>query len=675
MRSAWFVPVVALGMWMPAPSRLRAEAVTDEFEGDSISPAWSIECVYAGLHEIGIAECRHALEGGYLVAEEILPDRFVTHQQPGSCEYRFSRPFAAPGQLSAEIRIAWDSRGADSAMQGVGAHLLAGGESIAWCGYYDPWFLGEGASAWFIGAAGQVSPQGSMPAAGEAEIRIERDAAGSIEIFWDDAVIGTGSSAAAVDEISIRFRRSPYEGSTLGYIAVDRISAVGADEPPPAAIAGFVFDDRNSSGELDEGEGMAGAVVFTRDGASAVSEPDGSFFLGDLASGALSIGVEWEGQVLALRYADAPPGESRLDLLVNADRIRQALACAEASPCAGAFAELLPSIDGVEGFSSLADALCADGEADGDAPPLAGPLLHLRTAYHAAVLARVLVSEEGFPASLAAEPGAAATAVTGCAESALWSAVAAEGGSSAAIFEGLLALRPEASAVLARGPADIRIRDSAGRILERGPEGSVRCELALPAGLSRGPGGQELALAFDAASGLALELAQNAAVPGVVPIDLQVYAQAAGGPFALAAFLDLRLEGMARATVALAVDPAATLSIDRDGDGEPDEDLSGAVVLSRMQRGDVNADGKINITDPVAILLHLFSGVIPELDCEKAADCDDSGGLSITDAIALLGFLFLGSAPPPPPLHECRLDSTLDALSCLRFPPCAVPPE
>jgi hypothetical protein len=89
-----------------------------------------------------------------------------------------------------------------------------------------------------------------------------------------------------------------------------------------------------------------------------------------------------------------------------------------------------------------------------------------------------------------------------------------------------------------------------------------------------------------------------------------------------------------------------------------------------FRRGDTTADGRLDITDAVALLGHLFLGAPGALACRRSADADDSGRLEITDAIHLLGFLFLGGPPPPAPFPDCGFDSTHDTLDCERYPPC-----
>ena len=84
-------------------------------------------------------------------------------------------------------------------------------------------------------------------------------------------------------------------------------------------------------------------------------------------------------------------------------------------------------------------------------------------------------------------------------------------------------------------------------------------------------------------------------------------------------------------------------------------------------RGDANADGRINIIDPVFILNYLFrNGQEPV--CLDAADVDDSASVGSTrfpitlhDAISLLRWLFLGDRPP---LAPSPLSADAIVLSC-----------
>jgi hypothetical protein len=72
--------------------------------------------------------------------------------------------------------------------------------------------------------------------------------------------------------------------------------------------------------------------------------------------------------------------------------------------------------------------------------------------------------------------------------------------------------------------------------------------------------------------------------------------------------------------------------------------------------GDENQDGSLNISDPVSLLNHLFSGTNPALPCGDGTlddpanlailDLNGSGAIDLSDPIHALNFLFSGGPPP-----------------------------
>jgi virginiamycin B lyase len=88
-------------------------------------------------------------------------------------------------------------------------------------------------------------------------------------------------------------------------------------------------------------------------------------------------------------------------------------------------------------------------------------------------------------------------------------------------------------------------------------------------------------------------------------------------------------------------------------------------------RGDVNADGGLDVSDPVSALLHLFAGGTAP-DCLDSADVDDDGTVTLSDAVGLLGYLFTAGERPRPPFPSCGPDPTADSLACQSFP-CSPP--
>ena len=89
----------------------------------------------------------------------------------------------------------------------------------------------------------------------------------------------------------------------------------------------------------------------------------------------------------------------------------------------------------------------------------------------------------------------------------------------------------------------------------------------------------------------------------------------------------------------------------------------------RFRRGDANADGAHDVSDPIFILLFLFAGGL-EPPCKKSADTDDSARLDATDPIYVLYHLFLSGPPPGSPFPACGRDPSPDKLGCEAYAPC-----
>jgi len=84
----------------------------------------------------------------------------------------------------------------------------------------------------------------------------------------------------------------------------------------------------------------------------------------------------------------------------------------------------------------------------------------------------------------------------------------------------------------------------------------------------------------------------------------------------------------------------------------------GATVEPLFRRGDPNADGAVDIGDPVPLLCNLFLGDPATLACLKGADADDGGTADLSDAIYLLTYLFLEGPAPKEPFEACGGDAT-----------------
>jgi hypothetical protein len=98
----------------------------------------------------------------------------------------------------------------------------------------------------------------------------------------------------------------------------------------------------------------------------------------------------------------------------------------------------------------------------------------------------------------------------------------------------------------------------------------------------------------------------------------------------------------------------------------------------KFNRGDANADGRVNISDPQFIFNWLFlGGAVPP--CFDAADVNDDSMINITDGNYLMNFLYQGGPQPKYPFvgggptQLCGFDPTPDLLGCASFlPACAI---
>jgi hypothetical protein len=99
-------------------------------------------------------------------------------------------------------------------------------------------------------------------------------------------------------------------------------------------------------------------------------------------------------------------------------------------------------------------------------------------------------------------------------------------------------------------------------------------------------------------------------------------------------------------------------------DGKTSNGLSFTFLRPPPQfiRGDVNRDQIVDVSDAVKALFYLFRG--HALDCEDAADVDDSESINVTDAIQLLEFLFKAGVRPRAPYPAAGNDPSGTALDC-----------
>lgn len=86
-------------------------------------------------------------------------------------------------------------------------------------------------------------------------------------------------------------------------------------------------------------------------------------------------------------------------------------------------------------------------------------------------------------------------------------------------------------------------------------------------------------------------------------------------------------------------------------------------IIHSFLRGDANIDGKVDISDLMAI--SNFINNRGTLDCKDAGDINDDGEISMADLFYLRSWLFLGGSPPKYPFPERGFDDfTEDGLGC-----------
>ena len=82
-------------------------------------------------------------------------------------------------------------------------------------------------------------------------------------------------------------------------------------------------------------------------------------------------------------------------------------------------------------------------------------------------------------------------------------------------------------------------------------------------------------------------------------------------------------------------------------------------------RGDTDANGGVNVSDVIFLLLHLFP---PRFSCNDAADANDDGSINVSDAVFLLGHMFPPTLPEPN-YPNMGPDPTPDDIGCCTYPP------
>ena len=85
-------------------------------------------------------------------------------------------------------------------------------------------------------------------------------------------------------------------------------------------------------------------------------------------------------------------------------------------------------------------------------------------------------------------------------------------------------------------------------------------------------------------------------------------------------------------------------------------------------RGDCNADGIVNIADPIYNLCYQFQ--MGPSTCLIAQDTNDDEAVDLADAVYNISYQFNMKPPPAAPFPDCGEDPTAGGLPCLSFPAC-----
>ena len=81
-------------------------------------------------------------------------------------------------------------------------------------------------------------------------------------------------------------------------------------------------------------------------------------------------------------------------------------------------------------------------------------------------------------------------------------------------------------------------------------------------------------------------------------------------------------------------------------------------------RGDADGSGTLNLADAIFTASWIYADG-PDPDCQDACDANDDGRLDISDPIYTLLHLFTGTAAPPAPYPLSGPDPTfLDDIGC-----------
>ncbi len=221
---------------VPVAGAVQGEIVLeDDFEGESLDPAWKVE----------LLRCQgwtHAVGGSRLTVTDLEPP--VRPSGPDESTHawvRLSRRLpAALGDFRVEARLGWDSEDRLEAIQNLSVRLFGPGRhTITVEGYDDQWLQyrgGRGAQVGREGAPLRAVNSGwdSLPARGAANLTIER-LGERITAYWDGHELVRGLSSDPLVEVAFDFVWTVHAGangeSFFGREWIDSIRVRGTPAP------------------------------------------------------------------------------------------------------------------------------------------------------------------------------------------------------------------------------------------------------------------------------------------------------------------------------------------------------------------------------------------------------------------------------------------------------------
>jgi hypothetical protein len=213
------------------PSTAGALVLEDDFDGDSLDSAWSVEM-------LNCTGWTHAVGGSRLTVSDIQPAEWPTVSEPNKQSYvRLSRTIPEPlADFHLEARIGWESEDRLDALQalmvsayGPARHVIADAH------YGDMWLQFRGARMGSVGRYGQSSRyvnsgRDTLPDKGTAALTVER-VGDRVTAYWDGHEFMRGISTDPLAELVIGFLWTVHAGadgkSSFGNEWIDSIRVTG----------------------------------------------------------------------------------------------------------------------------------------------------------------------------------------------------------------------------------------------------------------------------------------------------------------------------------------------------------------------------------------------------------------------------------------------------------------